>query len=124
MKRTNVKVNPEALKAIRKLKDYLENKDEIISEDYFKFIQHEFILFIGPIAPVVLEEEIKNMGFDQKFFPENKVPELLKNITYGFEGNQYGREHFMERILKSSYALQPLRAFLKSQYTDRLKSIS
>ena len=133
MKNSNIKDDPEALKAIRKLielgyspdtvslcmtdlmvkefrqmnvskvKDYLEDKDEIISEDYFKFIQDEFILFIGPIAPVVLEEEIKNMGFDHKYFPKNKIPELLKNITSEFKGNQHRKEHFMERIMKSSY---------------------
>ena len=135
MKNSNIKDDPEALKAIQKLielghspesvslfmtdlmvkefrqmnvlkvKDYLEDKDkdEIISEDYFKFIQDEFILFIGPIAPVVLEEEIKNMGFDQKYFPKSKIPELLKNITSEFEGNQNRKEHFLEKIMKSSY---------------------
>jgi hypothetical protein len=133
MKSSKIKDDPEALKAIQKLielgyspesvrlfmtdlmvkefrqmnvskvKDYLEAKDEIISADYFKFIQDEFILFIGPIAPVVLEEEIKNMGFDQKYFPKNKIPELLKNITSEFEGNQNRKELFLKKIMKSSY---------------------
>jgi hypothetical protein len=133
MKSSNIKDDPEALKAIQKLielghspesvslfmtdlmvkefrqmnvlkvKDYLEDKDEIISADQLKFIQDEFVLFIGPIAPVVLEEEIKNMGFDQKYFPKSKIPELLKNITSEFEGNQNRKEHFLEKIMKSSY---------------------
>ena len=133
MKSSNIKDDPEALKAIQKLielghspesvslfmtdlmvkefrqmnvlkvKDYLEDKDEIISADQLKFIQDEFVLIIGPIAPVVLEEEIKNMGFDQKYFPKSKIPELLKNITSEFEGNQNRKEHFLEKIMKSSY---------------------
>lgn len=133
MKNLNIKDDPEASKAIQKLielgyspesvslfmtdlmvkefrqmnvskvKDYIEDKDEIISAAYFKFIQDEFMLFIGPIAPVVLEEEIKNMGFDQSYFPKSKVPELLKNITSEFEGNQHRKEHFLEKIMKSSY---------------------
>lgn len=55
--------------------------DEPLSSNFFNFLYDEFTNVVGPVATLIIDETLDDMGLDQTYFPQNRVPELIENLT-------------------------------------------
>jgi hypothetical protein len=54
---------------------------KIVDVGFFDLVEEKLMEIIGPVAPVILEEEIKNMGEDKTSFPVSKVSLLVEKVS-------------------------------------------
>ncbi len=54
---------------------------EIVDESFFEQLMVIFTEVIGPIGPIIVEDEIKLLGEDQEAFPQNKAAELVERVS-------------------------------------------
>jgi hypothetical protein len=60
---------------------------EIVDESFFEQLMVNFTEVMGPIGPVIIEEEIKLLGEDREAFPQNKAAELVERISLEISDN-------------------------------------
>ncbi len=54
---------------------------EIVDESFFEQLSVIFTEVIGPIGPVIIEDEIKLLDEDREAFPQNKAAELVERVS-------------------------------------------
>lgn len=54
---------------------------EIVQESFFESLTANFNEVIGPIGPVIIEDEIRLMGETRDAFPQSKAAELVERIS-------------------------------------------
>jgi len=54
---------------------------EIIDDSFFNQLSEIFTEIMGPMGPLIIEDEIKLLGEDIKSFPQDKVTELVERIS-------------------------------------------
>ncbi|UCF86146.1 MAG: hypothetical protein JSV50_11100 [Desulfobacteraceae bacterium] len=80
-KKTNVnmgvirKVMPKLLQL--KLVQLVESAVSMLDEDFFDYLQAELSLAIGPIAEVLVEDALNDLGHQRTQFPSHRAAELV-----------------------------------------------
>jgi predicted transcriptional regulator len=59
----------------------IEDKVRILDNDFIQYLFAQFSLAVGPIAQVLIEDEIYDLGFDLSRFPTQRVAELIDRLT-------------------------------------------
>lgn len=54
---------------------------DIVDDTFFKTLSEAFTEVMGPIGPVIIEDEIRLLGEEQDAFPKNKAAELVERIS-------------------------------------------
>jgi len=54
---------------------------EIVDESFFVKLTEVFTDVMGPIGPIIIEDEIKLLGEDRSAFPQDKTSELVERIS-------------------------------------------
>jgi hypothetical protein len=54
---------------------------EIVDEEFFDQLMVIFTEVIGPIGPIIVEDEIKFLGEDRAAFPQDKAAELVERVS-------------------------------------------
>jgi len=72
---------------------------EIVQESFFAHLTENFNEVIGPIGPVIIEDEIKLMGETRDAFPQSKAAELVERIS--LEISDGGKRAEFQRIMLS-----------------------
>jgi hypothetical protein len=54
---------------------------EIVDEGFFKQLAENFTEVMGPIGPVIIEDEIRLMGEARDAFPQSKAAELVERVS-------------------------------------------
>ncbi|MCJ7733638.1 MAG: DUF4388 domain-containing protein [Anaerolineales bacterium] len=54
---------------------------EIVEESFFVQLTVNFTEVMGPIGPVIIEDEIRLLGEDRQAFPQNKAAELVERVS-------------------------------------------
>jgi len=54
---------------------------DIVDEAFFEKLSETFTEVMGPIGPVIIEDEIQLLGEDRNAFPQDKVSELVERIS-------------------------------------------
>lgn len=49
----------------------------MMKEDFFIFLTDQLSLATGPMAEVLIDEEVANLGYNQSNFPKHRVQELI-----------------------------------------------
>jgi hypothetical protein len=52
-----------------------------VDNDFFRNLLDEFALAIGPIASVLIEDEVHDFGYDVNSFPSYRVTELIDRLA-------------------------------------------
>jgi hypothetical protein len=53
----------------------------VVDGGFFELVEKELAEIIGPVAPVILEEEIKDMGEEKSSFPVERVSLLVEKVS-------------------------------------------
>jgi len=60
---------------------------DILDEAFFEKLSEFFTEVMGPIGPVIIEDEIRLLGEEQRAFPKNKAAELVERISLEISDN-------------------------------------
>ena len=66
---------------LHKVTDTQNTFREIVDESFFDQLMVIFTEVIGPIGPIIVEDEIKLLGEDRAAFPQNKAAELVERVS-------------------------------------------
>ena len=53
----------------------------IVDEAFFQKLSEAYTEVIGPLGPVIIEDEIKMLGEDRNAFPQDKASELVERVS-------------------------------------------
>lgn len=57
------------------------NSVECLDNSFYDYLLEELAIAIGPMAEIIIDEEIKALDFDRNTFPVFRAPELIENIS-------------------------------------------
>lgn len=72
---------------------------DIVDETFFEKMSVSFTEVMGPIGPVIIEDEIQLLGEDRNAFPQDKVSELVERISLEIVDNQKRAQFQKEMVL-------------------------
>lgn len=52
-----------------------------LDKDFFEYLVTHLSFAVGPIAQVLIEDEVENMGYELSRFPGHRVAELIDNLA-------------------------------------------
>lgn len=55
----------------------LPKSDSYLSDDFFNQLQHQLSLAVGPLADILIEDAIDELGFERREFPVQSVDKLV-----------------------------------------------
>ena len=61
--------------------EQIEEKIRILENDFIEYLFAQFSLAVGPIAQVLIEDEVYDLGFDLSQFPAQRIAELIDRLT-------------------------------------------
>ena len=64
-----------------KLIEKVEEKILFLDNDFIEYLFGQFSLAVGPIAQVLIEDEIQDLGFSVSQFPTQRVAELVDRLS-------------------------------------------
>ena len=64
-----------------KLIEKVEEKILFLDNDFIEYLFGQFSLAVGPIAQVLIEDEIQDLGFTLSQFPTQRVAELVDRLS-------------------------------------------
>ena len=64
-----------------KLIEKVEEKILFLDHDFIEYLFGQFSLAVGPIAQVLIEDEIQGLGFTLSQFPTQRVAELVDRLS-------------------------------------------
>jgi predicted transcriptional regulator len=62
----------------------VEKEDQkiiMLDKDFFEFLVVHLSLAVGPIAQVLIEDEVENLGYELSRFPGHRVTELIEKLA-------------------------------------------
>lgn len=79
-----------------------EQKEQVDSKnigvEFFDKLNAELIELIGPIGPIIIEDELQSMGLSMDNFPRSRVAELVERASESIE-DETKRIHFQRIML-------------------------
>lgn len=71
---------------------------EIVDESFFTQLAEIFTDVMGPIGPIIIEDEISLLGEDRSAFPQDKASELVERISLEISDSAK-RAHFQKQMV-------------------------
>ncbi|MBW1847185.1 MAG: hypothetical protein JRJ27_08610 [Deltaproteobacteria bacterium] len=65
------------LELIEPIEDVVSEVDEL----FFSYLKEQLSLAVGPIAEIIIEEEITDLGYDPLKFPSKRAAELVDLVS-------------------------------------------
>jgi predicted transcriptional regulator len=53
----------------------------MLDKDFFEYLVAQLSLAVGPIAQVLIEDEVENLGYELSQFPGHRVDELIEKLA-------------------------------------------
>ena len=78
--------------------------EETLGESFFDTLQAEYTEIMGPLGPVIIEDEIQAMGEKRETFARNRGPQLVERLSaeIDHEGKKTEFQQVMLRLLKNT----------------------
>jgi hypothetical protein len=53
----------------------------MLDKDFFEYLVVQLSLAVGPIAQVLIEDEVESLGYELSRFPGHRVTELIEKLA-------------------------------------------
>lgn len=75
-----------------------------VGPEFFARLESEFVEFVGPLGPVIIDSEIEALGESKNAFPEEKAPHLVEQLCkeIGKEDQVIRFQTAMLKVLKKA----------------------
>ena len=85
-------------------------KERTVASQFFDFMARAATEGIGPMAKLIIDDQIADLGESRDSFPQNKLAELIERVSREiFNGNM--RARFLDTMAQAVSTLQTMRAF-------------
>ena len=84
----------------------VEDKILILDNDFIEYLFAQFSLAVGPIAQVLIEDEVYDLGFELSRVPTHRVAELIDRLTREIrreEKKMQFKRNMINKIRKKGY---------------------
>ena len=75
------------------------DRQDLMGDDFFERLTEEYTEVMGPLAPVIIDDEIGMLGETRKTFPRSKAAELVERISNEIQ-NEKDRTSFQQTMLE------------------------
>jgi len=73
--------------------------DHYLSDDFFKHLLEQFSMAVGPLADIVIEDAIGEMGFERGAFPTQSAADLVNKLSLEIKREEK-REIFQQQMAR------------------------
>ena len=85
-------------------------KERTVASQFFDFMARAATEGIGPMAKLIIDDQIADLGESRDSFPQNKLAELIERVSREiFNGTM--RARFLDKMAQAVSTLQTMRAF-------------
>jgi type II secretory pathway predicted ATPase ExeA len=85
-------------------------KDRTVASQFFDFMARAATEGIGPMAKLIIDDQITDLGESRDSFPQSKLAELIERVSREiFNGTM--RARFLDKMAQAISTLQTMRAF-------------
>ena len=85
-------------------------KDRTVASQFFDFMARAATEGIGPMAKLIIDDQISDLGESRDGFPQKKLAELIERVSQEIF-NETMRSRFLDKMAQAVSALQTMRAF-------------
>lgn len=85
-------------------------KDRTVASQFFDFMARAATEGIGPMAKLIIGDQISDLGESRDSFPQRKLAELIERVSREIF-NDTMRARFLDKMAQAVSALQTMRAF-------------
>jgi type II secretory pathway predicted ATPase ExeA len=85
-------------------------KDHTVASQFFDFMARAAAEGIGPMAKVIIGDQISELGESRDSFPQKKLAELIERVSREIF-NETMRDRFLDKMEQAVSALQTMRTF-------------
>jgi type II secretory pathway predicted ATPase ExeA len=85
-------------------------KERTVASQFFDFMARAATEGIGPMAKLIVDDQIVDLGESRDSFPQNKLAELIERVSREIF-NDTMRARFLDKMAQAVSALQTMRAF-------------
>jgi hypothetical protein len=71
----------------------------VVNGGFFARLDEEFVDMVGPLGPVIIDDEIATMGETRDYFPRDRAAELVERISADIE-DEGRRARFQKTVLE------------------------
>ncbi|UCE51192.1 MAG: hypothetical protein JSV31_18240 [Desulfobacterales bacterium] len=64
-----------------KLIEKVEQQELFVDNDFVAYLVMQFSLAVGPVADILIEDEVHNFGYELSRFPSHRVAELVDRLS-------------------------------------------
>jgi hypothetical protein len=89
-----------------KLIEPLEDAVSVVDEDFFDFLNNQLSLSIGPIAEVIIEDTVNDLGHSPSKFPSHLAAELVDLLSREIqreEKRSIFKKNMVDKIREKGY---------------------
>lgn len=84
----------------------LQEAAAVIDRDFYDFLNQQMAIAVGPIAEVLIEEVIADMGYDVSRFPAHRSAELIDLLSRDIQREEKKtlfKKNLVEKIKEKKY---------------------
>lgn len=85
-------------------------KERTVASQFFDFMARAATEGIGPMAKLIVDDQIADLGESRDSFPQNKLAELIERVSREIF-NDTMRSRFLDKMEQAVSALQTMRSF-------------
>ena len=85
-------------------------KERTVASQFFDFMARAATEGIGPMAKLIIDDQIADLGESRDSFPQNKLAELIERVSREIF-NDTMRSRFLDKMEQAVSALQTMRSF-------------
>jgi len=82
-----------------KLVEKVEKAPNVIDQDFFSYLISQLSLAVGPLGKIIVEDELDDLGFNEKNFPAPRAAELVGLLSQEIH-REDKRIEFKQAMLK------------------------
>ena len=84
--------------------------ERTVASQFFDFMARAATEGIGPMAKLIIDDQIADLGESRDSFPQKKLAELIERVSREIF-NDTMRARFLDKMEQAVSALQTMRAF-------------
>jgi hypothetical protein len=84
--------------------------ERTVASQFFDFMARAATEGIGPMAKLIIDDQIADLGQSRDSFPQKKLAELIERVSREIF-NDSMRARFLDKMAQALSALQTIRAF-------------
>jgi hypothetical protein len=83
---------------LEKVEDRRQLRRKRVGDNFFPALEWELKRVMGPVAPIIIEDKLMDLGEAKDFFPQDQVDYLIEGLG-GEIANETKRREFVEAMM-------------------------